>query len=196
MLHNTIHIGIIIKRHAEDDYIRVFDKKLGVIGGYLKGNFLPIGAMISYTINNKKNYFYFNQPELINIPEGYDHHTLLFFHHVFELCYFFIPIDSYCSQPFALMEHLYNRNVCFSTPRIRTIFLLKFMISCNMYLDNSVLHHTAIKKILESSFIEALDIPVSTEHLKEIMGWLSLCIKMHPHRDYFKTLAFFSESSI
>lgn len=139
---------------------------------------------------------------------------LYWFHHLLEICYYFIPVGDISVDVFKLLRYaleLSEKSYVFDPyfHVVRKVFLLKILILLGFYpsrsaapndlIEVSYLFKDVVLVILDSSNIQkvrSLHVllgNVSKQTIKEIDKWVLGCLYEHPHVEYFKTLSFFND---
>lgn len=134
---------------------------------------------------------------------------LYWFHHILEICYYFIPVGYVYADMFRLVRYaldLSSKSHYFEPyfHIVRKVFLLKTLILLGFYpkqalVDVANLFKNIVLVILDSSNVQkvrSLHVSLSkidNKTLKEIDIWVLACLYEHPHVKYFKTLSFFDD---
>lgn len=155
---------------------------------------VPIGALISYQIDKERGtLIYITELNIINMPLVLAREDILFLHHIFELCFFFVPLGIYMPELFELCMFWYtvDSDSC-RQPSVKKFFLFKLFMMFGMYsrlpdLSKSTLH------ILETLPMHKLTSVHFEDYQTSILNkWLQMCVADHPAISHFKTVHFLS----
>lgn len=186
------HNGIILKTYfPKKRKMAVLDSAQGKIELVPPHENVCIGALISYHAEQKGMVYFAREFEQLLLPEGWSYADLLFFHHVIELCYYFIPFESHVPGIFDLLQRLYHADgLKYFSYSFKLLFIFKLFVRMGIYPEDRSLHtpyfyNLALKPIdiHESNF---LDLTVE----KDISSWIRLCIAQHPYAHILKTVHF------
>jgi len=181
--------GIILKQFSGKQKVALFDKKEGRLDAVVRKPLL-VGSLIDYTIEKRQGALvYLDNYALIDLPFQLAREDLLFWHHVLELCYYFVPVGSYTDHLFELCSVLYTTDATpYRFARVKKIYLFKLLTTIGLYprlpeLSLATMHH-----------FMALDLhamaheSINDEHEQLLDRWLRLCITQHPAVAQFKTI--------
>ncbi len=193
---NNPHYGVVIKKFSHaDNYFQVFDKTLGAIGIYCYAKTPHEGTMMQYQMSKNSRGYRIKQYDIITYPPITSPQQLLFLHHVLEICYFFIPVNSSCTRIFPLLDALYTCPFQYAHKKNQLLYILKLIVTIGIHdqyttpslpLDYSTILYTPLDQLIH--------LELSYNDLLEIHHWLYFCFKRHPYVKYFKTIIFFSET--
>lgn len=185
--------GIILRTYYPyKQKISLFDKEHGRIEVCINiantkhAHQLNNGTILYYSLTLHPSPCKIDTIEVIAIPFELAKHDLVFFHHILELSYYFLPPGAAAPDTFDLIMYLFN-TVTYTFDK--QLILFRFFISLGMYpehipFEKSYFHYLASQK-LEIFFQEKLD----EMHHKVLESWLLQCIAMHPHKNQFKTIS-------
>ena len=185
------NIGFILKRYQpKKRTIAMLDSNLGKIKCVPNKEIFTIGALVKYGIKTNKSPYFLEYIEIIHIPFDTAVKDILFFHHVLEICYHFIPYHSPTDETFELLKYLYlypNRINCNNDKKL---FLFKLLTILGVYPEGAnfqtphfhTLATTSIDKILSNN------LHIKSENKLDI--WLHRCVTIHPEFSKFKTINF------
>lgn len=197
MIEITTHYGIVLKKYTQNTMkkIRLLDNKLGSLDVYLDILEPMEGVLIKYELQKKRMLMIMVGHEIIALPKPLIAGHIVFIHHVLEICYFFMPIHTNCPNVFFLLQHLYLSSCC-DNIKNQLIFLFKLIIAIGIYKSAPILNDPSIININNTNIPTAFNIELNVTQLQDIKNWLYLCLKNHPYVDCFKTMTFFSESTL
>lgn len=161
----NLHNGIVLR--ASSVYkgtITLFDDQLGKIEG-IAGRPISLshGALISYTLQKRATCYYLQDMKLLEMPLEWARENFLFFHHVLELCDYFVPWDVHCEALFKLVYFLYTNPASVDTKDAQKLFLTSFFKRVGIHPEKG------------------------SESLED---WLQACINEHPQVLLFRTAGF------
>lgn len=120
------HKGIVLRASsAYKRTVTLFDDRLGKIEG-ISGKEFSHGALVSYTLKKAGARYFLQDLKLLEMPMEWARGNFLFFHHVLELCDYFVPWDVHCEALFALVYFLYSKPESVQTPQAQKMFLYSF----------------------------------------------------------------------
>lgn len=190
-------LGIVLKTFFSSAYkISLLDLDHGKITAVPSTNQICAGALVRYMLAKRGNNYQISSIEYIALPLALDRNDLFFYHHVLELCYYFVPLDGgpcnlfYVVRQLALLdgEHLSYRYKIFFLVRLFLIFGIHSEIPHGQW--------PLLKQIfasdVDSIIIETLDLKT----VDEMRGWLHSCLIHHPLLKQFKTLQFLNKVEV
>lgn len=170
----------------------VFDSNLGKIECISKSNKQNIspGVHITYNIKKKFSVYYIIQNFYItNFPSYWIKNNFLFFHHVLELCNYFLPFNSEAIDVFELILSLYTQPEKVNTDISRNLFLCNFFKKLGIYPFDIHSYGSNILNLI-SNFLhsnlnnEGIDKSIYIN----LRRWLLACINVHPYSNRLKTI--------
>jgi len=182
------HTGIVLRQFSPHK-IALLDERRGRVDGIVIKP-LTIGSLITYAIEKERgSLLYLSQCNVTDLPFVLGRHDILFWHHILELCFYFVPIGSYTSQLFELCTFLYTVDIttCWSS-QSKKLYLFKLLTTIGVYprlpqLSAATLHHF-IQLPITAIMHEAID----SQHEKKLDEWLRVCVSDHPAVAQFKTI--------
>ncbi len=182
------HSGIVLK-NISSYKSALLDKQRGRIDAIFTKS-LCVGALVNYSVEKERNtFFYLNDITLTDLPFTLARQDLLFWHHVLELCFYFVPVGSYTPGMFELCTFLYtvDNNICWPT-QSKKLYLFKLLTTIGIYprlpqLSVEKLHYF-ISLPLSAVIHEIID----KQHEKKLDEWLRVCISDHPSVMQFNTI--------
>ncbi len=185
--------GIVLRNYYPyKQKISLFDKDHGRIEACINNmrfnhaQQLNNGTIIQYHITLYPSPCKIHDLDIVSIPFELAKHDLVFFHHILELSYYFLPHGAAAPDTFDLILYLFNAaHHTFN----KQLILFRFFISLGMYpehipFERNYFNYLASQK-LDIFFKEKLD----EIHHKVLESWLLQCIAMHPNKNQFKTIS-------
>jgi len=140
----------------------LFDEQLGKIEGILGRPIkLSHGTLLTYAVQKRVTSYYLQDYKVLEMPLSWASDNFLFFHHVLELCDYFMPWDAHGEGLFELMMILYTNPDSVRTKKAQKLFL--------------------------AAFFKHLGIHTEVHRGKD---WLRSCIEEHPQMLLLKTASF------
>lgn len=193
--------GIILKTYFPYNYkIVLFDAELGKIESILRikknQNYrLCNGMLINYLQTHKNNKFFIHDIEIIELPYISHHSQFLFFHHILELCYFFLPNNMKATEIFDLINFFYKDSEKLKNIQAQKIFLCKLLLLLGIYPEN-----IAVEEYFEAFFYNPIDNIIDKsldlKFEKKLSSWIMTCINMHPQANLIKTKNFLTKVAV
>lgn len=184
--------GIVIASQIQKkNKIVVLDQEYGKIVCFPDRLDISHGMLLNYFIRRDTHAQFLYASELIATPAALAARDLLFFQHVMELCYYFLPIACPAPQIFDLLQFLYAPASARLTGYYQKLFLCKFFLLVGLYPEEMA--HDPVR-ISQLAFC-AIDRTV-THHVDlgfkeaELDAWLLSCVLAHPYSAQFKTVHF------
>lgn len=188
--------GIVLKTFLPDKYkVIIFDRSLGkfdaIVPSTIKHFNLCNGLLVNYNYQLKGKLQFIDNINIINDPFLLAQNDLLFFHHILELCYYFIPMGISCDDLFDFIKFLFFSPQKLKTVKSQKILLCRFFLLLGMYPECK----TSPKfNYLMSIPIDIVDNElIDLENEKELNLWIIKCINIHPYAKSFKTINFLTE---
>ncbi|MGE0206352.1 MAG: hypothetical protein AB7R69_00715 [Candidatus Babeliales bacterium] len=183
--------GIVLKNYCPNKQkLIIFDEELGKIEAifFARGHhMISAGSYLCYYAERTKNQWYkLEGYELFHAPLQLARYELYFYHHVLELCYYFIPFELPLDGIFDLLKFLLYSYHEVADSYKKKLFLLRFFVQLGIYPEEEFGLHTIGDYLLS----QPIDVILNTEIVSEkaLERWLFFCIKSHPQSDYFKTM--------
>jgi hypothetical protein len=177
----------------------VLDRELGKIMVVPMRQNMSYASLIFYHIReqgNQNSIFFIHDIEVIDMPLLMAQNEILFIHHVLELCYFFMPLNSPAPCIFDLMQSFYTSEKLMQSSILKKVFLFQFFMNIGLFPEDRRFDHPYFHYLATAS-IDIID-----EHIIHLVieqaldDWLMRCIKMHPSISNFKTVHFLQNSRI
>lgn len=182
------HAGIILK-NITSHKIALLDKERGRLDAIVIKP-LCVGSLLHYRIEKERGTLvYLVDTSLTDLPFALAREDLLFWHHVLELCFYFVPLGSYTSELFELCTFLYTVDMNeYWSMQAKKLYLFKLLNVIGVYpqlphISPEKLHHfmaLPLSKIMD----EVLD----GYHEKKLDEWLRVCVSDHPAITKFNTI--------
>lgn len=186
-----IHTGIVIKKYPYKNKVALLDKTLGRIDGVLfVKKEISLGALLHYSLDERGGVYFVNTCEVIDVPLLLGKHDLYFLHHVFEVCYYSIPIGTVESAVFDALVFLYARFSILWTMDEKKIFIFRLLVSIGFYAEHSFLHKPVIIDLYTMPIDKVFDGTIHLDCVQEIHDWICFNLAEHPYSDQFKTMSF------
>lgn len=188
-----IGVGIVLKTFfPKKRKIAVLDKEAGMIEYIPDTENICQGALIHYYITEGKNSF-IRGIENVGMPLALAKQDLLFFHHVLEMCYFFMPVGVSNPDIFALVEFLYTLDSSRLSPSIKKIFMMKLFAMFGVYPEHKRFHTAYYYQLAALPTSTLLEQELDAQAHTDMDEWLQLCVASHPYNEQFKTVHFLDE---
>ncbi len=159
---------------------------------------LCVGSLLFYTVEKERgSTIFISNISITDLPFDLGRSDIFFWHHILELCYYFVPIGVHTSQLFELLSFLYtvDTGTCWKR-ETKKIFLFKLLATIGLYTELPAFAPARVHQLLSVplSMIEQEELDEETE--KILNQWLRVCVAEHPAIKYFKTIQFLSDGSI
>ena len=135
-----LHRGIVLR--APSPYrsaVVLLDEHYGKIealaSSFTKGPSLCHGALLSYVPQKRHIKYMLAQQTLLEMPLEWARQDFLFFHHVLELCAYFLPFEEPSNEVFQLVSVLYEEPGAFQSRAAQKTFLYQLFTCFGMYPD-------------------------------------------------------------
>ncbi len=184
-------LGIVLCQLGSPHKIALLDQMAGRVDGMLVSS-VCVGALVSYTIDKERGTFYYlTHLDIVSIPFAIARSDILFWHHVLELCYYFVPQGSFTHQLFELLEFLYTVDigVCWCM-RSKKIYLFKLLILIGVYTKLPKLSLGQIQHLQALPLDMIADEVIDEQTEKMLDEWLRACVYEHPAIEKFNTVYF------
>ncbi len=166
------------------------DRHEGKITSIFRDVELVHGALISFYIYKRRSTVCLGKKvQVLDVPFELAKKDILFLHHVFELCSYFLFFGDKSIHVFDLLMMLYCPNL-FVQPLHKKIFLFKLVEAFGYYTDSAPLSLGMFYRLSSESIDSLVNSNLHLEIERNIDEWLSSCIKTHPCFLDFKTVHF------
>ena len=183
--------GIILKQFHSPYKVALIDSEIGRIDGIsLKP--LCVGASIGYAISRQTaSHIFITNISLSYLPFSLARSDLLFWHHVLELCYYFVPIGNHVHHLFQLLQFLYTvDNAVHWSMSAKKLFLLKLLSIIGWNVELSPKKSAQINTLTMIPLSDVMHMMLDCQDEKTIDEWLQRVVAEHPALAKFKTLDF------
>lgn len=190
-----VHEGIVLRTYIpKKQKLAILDKKLGRIEcvpqNQKSAYRLSHGAYVSYALRAWHAQYLLHDPNILDLPFYWAYENFLFFHHVLELCYYFLPIDGQSADIFELIYILYDRPKLLQTTLSRKIFLCRFFWKLGIYPYNAESFDSCLFSLISGPLDSNLSIADEKIAHQHIQKWLLACVNTHPYAHRLKTIDF------
>ncbi len=180
--------GIILK-HLSLHKVALLDKQHGRLDGiFFKP--LHVGSLMKYAIEKERGtMIYLADCQIIDLPFALARDDILFWHHVLELCFYFVPLGNFIPQLFELCTFLYtvDTETCWRT-QSKKLYLFRLLTTIGVY--------PRLPQWPPARLHYFMSLPVSAiageildeQHEKTLGEWLRVCVADHPAVAKFKTV--------
>jgi hypothetical protein len=160
---------------------------------------LTHGMYISYILEPWRDSFKISEISILDMPLYWarsSSNNFVFFHHVLELCYYFLSINNAAHEIYILIKLLYTNPELIQTDISKRIFLCRFFIRLGIYPENALSYNSQFFSLISGP----LDSKVNAEHeralYRELQRWLLSCVSVHPYAHNIKTIDFLRKLGI
>ena len=151
---------------------------------------LCAGTLIQYHVTKNQPLAFIHGIEKIALPLALARTDLVFFHHVLELCYYFVPMESHMPEVYILLTYLYQPAAVTMPTRAKKLLLVKlFIILGAIPEEPAIMKPSALAALGAQPFDRVAPELLELEEAR-LDAWLRICTAMHPYSQYFKTTAF------
>lgn len=186
----TTHRGIILKTYVpHKQKFVILDERYGkIVAIPSHRSDLSVGSLIDYTIARQGSYYFIRAITIHDLPISTARHDIVLLHAALELCYYFMPQESICSDTWRLLQELYSDHRWLSNPITKKLFLITLCTTLGVYPSQERYSHcvaTTIAQITQQKSILCENIIIDEQ---DIDAWLHSCIYSHPIAHVFKTV--------
>lgn len=210
---NSRELGLVIKRFfPAKNKVGILSRSSGRINAVVKSDYhlqrLCPGHFISYQpvkLSTSGTTQVIESVEIVLLPfDGMTGH-LIWLHHLLEVCYYFVPLQSPCVELFdhivIACDALAHSELQPYSAQLKRIVMVRLFALLGMNLDKQLISMAALfnhihqlsidshKSAALDSFKAACQSLTSTQ-LQCADAWALACIKTHPNVSSFKTLSF------
>lgn len=182
-----------MKRYSGKHIVALLDQRVGRINA-ISSRQLCVGSLLHYVVEREtENAVFISQVTVTDLPFVLGKEDIFFWHHVLELCFYFIPLGAQADEVFELLEFLYTVNVGVQwTKQSKKIFLFKLIASVGLYSSMPALSHVRVQQLLAVKLNGIMDERLCKIDEEALDMWLKICLADHPAVKYFKTIQFFN----
>lgn len=190
-------IGIILSHFfSRTGKIALLDKQYGRVDGIVYSNHVVVGALVHYTMRPKRTAYIIDDMNIHGMPTHLARQDILFLHHVLELCYHLIPVNSCVDGIFNLLMCLYSTHVYKASVQYKKLFLFKLLTILGIYACSQKMNKALFDRLMYMPIDSMCDETLDLESEKELDIWLYYCITEHVRMDLLKTIDFLSKSRV
>lgn len=175
--------------------ITILDQALGKLDLWVdhkaKNLYLCNGMLLKYD-QSKGPKQVIKNIEIIDIPFALAKLNILFFHHILELCYYFIPEAVEEVEIFDLICFLLYSFEEVENLQLQKVILSRFFLLLGLYPEDGMskkYFHYLMSIPIDRITNTAIDL----KYEKELDLWIIKCVNMHPYSRSFKTMHFLNK---
>jgi hypothetical protein len=189
------HTAIILKKlYPHEQKIALLDQKKGRINAHGFNQSFIEGAIIHYSSETRYGALRIDEREYLYVPLQWGVRDILFLHHVLEICYHFIPLESCVDGIFDLLCMLFKHEESEWVPEAKKFFLCKLFLLLGMYTQTNFMKTKIAANLLYISIEDMIQLKIDHHEQILIDQWLMHCIAQHHLGFDFKTIGFLTES--
>ncbi len=155
---------------------------------------LTPGMLISYHARVHNNIYFAHTIDIIDVPIALVQNDILFFHHVLELCDYFVPLHSCVQGVFDLLLVLYVADNLVSCTISKKIFLIKIFMLLGMHPEEDRFQTPYFCRLPAESIDTITQQTIESKCEKELDEWLLNCVSSHLHSKELKTMQFLNKN--
>jgi len=191
-------VGIVLKSFFPYKCkISVLSRNSGKVNLFVRSLKLSPGTFIS---------FYLKKVEVLHVPLSPLDMHLTWIHHMLEICYYFVPINSACTDVFRLLQYSLKLGVQSSSFEpyfyiVKRICLIRLLVLLGFYPKGDLVPFISLFDDLVGVSLDSLDgqkvrllEAVTVATVKKIDKWILSCLQEHSHFKQFNTVPFFYNS--
>ncbi len=173
----------------------MLDEHFGRVDGIV---FKPVclGSLLHFTLEKERGtLWYLSHLSIINLPFALARLDILFWHHVLELCYYFVPLGSNTNQLFELLQFLYTvDNEQQWCAQSKKLYLFKLLAAIGLYDDlPSLVPEGRMMQLLKMPLPAMVQEMLDKKSENVVNEWLRTCIAQHPAIERFNTVHFLNK---
>lgn len=183
--------GLVLKTHfPKKRTICVLEKQGGLVHYITQTEDICVGTIVQYQVDNSLALPCMRAMEKIALPLHLDIHDLLFFHHILELCYYFVPVASHMPEVYALIEPFIMQERMLNSVAEKKFFLVNLFTAFGVTPEHEQTHAALYAYQYGISVDSAGDNTIELDIERVVDAWLLQCLSLHPYADQFKTMHF------
>jgi hypothetical protein len=191
------HKGIVLKKQeAGASMIIILDAELGKMRCVSDAFAVCTGDLIDYYIVRKRHQVSLEKIDRIALPLSMAAAQLLFFHHVLEVCNYFILPGMSMPQVFELLALLYQLPAQAITIPFKKCFLAKLLVAIGMHPDGFLSQHASFYALLALPLDSIPNEAMLNDIDDELNVWLRSCVLEHPQMQKLNTIHFLTEYGV
>jgi hypothetical protein len=165
--------GIVLKRLNSPYKIALLDQERGRVDAIVTKAAPCVGSLLHYSIERER-------------------HDILFWHHVLELCFYFIPLGYRIDTLFALLEFLYSADgTTLWNIQSKKLYLFKLLAAIGLYdVLPQLVPESRVNQLLLLPLSHIMNEQLDEKSEKVMNEWLRTCIAEHPAMVKFNTVHF------
>ncbi|EKD48630.1 MAG: hypothetical protein ACD_64C00215G0004 [uncultured bacterium] len=151
-----------------------------------------VGSLIRYRVQRERGTLHFLEYySIIDLPFFLGRSDILFWHHVLELCYHFMPVGSYASELFELLSFLYTVEKENSWGmHAKKMYLFKLLSTIGIQTEIPQLPAVKLQQFMAMSASQMKHVVLDEQSEKILDKWIRVCVSEHPAIEQFKTMHF------
>lgn len=194
MVYN-IHQGIVLRTYIPyKQKLSVLDAELGRIDCIPQNKKIADrlfhGAYISYVVKPWGMHYIAYDISLLEGPTYLSQKDFLFFHHLLELCFYFLPVHSQERPIFELVKIAYTHPKMLRTELSQKIFLCHFFRYLSIYPGNIHSYSASFFRLISGPFDSKVNAEDEKKVHLDLQRWLLSCVSTHPYAQRIKTMDF------
>lgn len=180
--------GIVLKKISSYK-VALLDKKRGRIDAIIVSP-ICIGAWVHYTIKKEQfASFYLADLKIYDLPLAVARDDILFWHHVLELCFYFVPPGNYMPELFELCTFLYTVDTTTGwSAQSKKLYLFKLLQTIGVYPQLPQFSVEKLNYFNRMPLAAIGKVVIDEQHEKKLNEWLRICVADHPAIARFKTI--------
>jgi hypothetical protein len=185
--------GIVLKRLNSPYKIALLDQERGRVDAIVTKAAPCVGSLLHYSIERERgNYIYLSHCTITDLPFLLARHDILFWHHVLELCFYFIPLGYRIDTLFALLEFLYSADgTTLWNIQSKKLYLFKLLAAIGLYdVLPQLVPESRVNQLLLLPLSHIMNEQLDEKSEKVMNEWLRTCIAEHPAMVKFNTVHF------
>lgn len=180
----------IVLRHSSAYKVALLDSKVGRVDGIVAKQ--PcVGALLEYIVDREHNSSVFiARYSIIDLPFALGRDDILFWHHVLELCFYFVPVGYQVESLFELLQFLYT--VDSSRPwnvQSKKLYLFKLLAAIGLY--DALPQLVPVERVYQLLALtpdQIIQVTLDEKSKRVVNRWLRTCIVEHPKIQDFHTV--------
>lgn len=181
--------AIVLKQLPSIHRVAILDRHAGRLDAIVRKR-AHVGSMIEYKVERAHDTTVFvSHYQIIDMPFELARDDVLFWHHVLELCYYFVPLGSYTPKLFELCAFLYtvDTSACWQV-QSKKLFLFKLLTTIGLYPQLQRLSLEKMHYFMALNISDIMTEVIDTQHEEILDEWLRVCIGEHPAVAKFNTI--------
>lgn len=193
--------GIVLRTYIPNKHkLSVLDAQLGKIEcipkGLKRGYILSHGIYLSYSLRPWHDYYIIQDIAILDAPFYWAKENFLFFHHVLEICYYFLSINSASREIFELILKLYTCSEIIQTDLCKKIFLCHLFIRLGIYPSDMLSYGSSFFCLISRPLDSKVSVQDDKAVNEQIQRWLLACIDTHPYAYRLKTVGYIKKLDV